>query len=77
MRTDTIFYQLFQTFPSILFELMGESPALAQGYEFTSKEVKELARRFDGVFLPPEEERDSLIYFVEVEFHKKDDFYSK
>ena len=75
MRTDTIFYQLFQTFPSLLFELLGESPSLAEGYQFTSKEIKELARRFDGLFLPPEEATDLLIYFVEVEFQKKDDFY--
>lgn len=75
MKTDTIFYQLFQTFPSLLFELLGESPSLAVGYQFTSKEIKELARRFDGLFLPPEEATDLLIYFVEVEFQKKDDFY--
>ncbi|HLO47091.1 MAG TPA: Rpn family recombination-promoting nuclease/putative transposase, partial [Kamptonema sp.] len=75
MRTDTIFYQLFQTLPSIVFELIGQPPSLAEGYQFASKEVKELARRFDGVFLPPEGDIDSLIYFVEVEFQKKDDFY--
>ncbi|WP_348231382.1 MULTISPECIES: DUF2887 domain-containing protein [Cyanophyceae] len=26
MRTDTIFYQLFKTLPSLLFELIGELP---------------------------------------------------
>lgn len=66
MRTDTIFYQLFQTLPSVLFELIGEPASLAEGYQFTSQEIKELARRFDGVFLPPEGDIDSLIYFVEV-----------
>ena len=75
MRTDTIFYKLFQTFPSLLFELIGQPPEMAQGYQFTSREIKELARRFDGLFLPPEDTIDLLIYFVEVEFQKKEDFY--
>ena len=48
---------------------------MAQGYQFTSREIKELARRFDGLFLPPEDATDLLIYFVEVEFQKKEDFY--
>lgn len=75
MRTDTIFYQLFQTFPTLVFELMGEPGEKAQGYEFTSREIKEIARRFDGVLLPPEGENDRLIYFLEVQFQKKEYFY--
>jgi len=75
VRTDTIFYQLFQTFPSLLFELLGESPSLAQGYQFSSAEIKELARRFDGVFLPSPEAIEQPIYFIEVQFQPKDDFY--
>ncbi|NES83945.1 MAG: Rpn family recombination-promoting nuclease/putative transposase [Moorea sp. SIO2B7] len=75
MKTDTIFYQLFQTFPSLLFELIGQSTELAQGYQFLSQEVKELARRFDGVFLPPANIKDKPIYFVEVQFQPKSDFY--
>jgi len=54
VRTDTIFYQLFQTLPSLLFELIGELPTQAENYEFSSKEIKELSRTFDGIFLPPE-----------------------
>ena len=61
MRTDTIFYQLFQTFPSLLFELLGQPPERGLGYQFTSREIKELARRFDGLFLPPESAEDLLI----------------
>jgi predicted transposase/invertase (TIGR01784 family) len=75
VRTDTIFYQLFQTFPGLVFELLGQSSDRARGYEFTSREIKELARRFDGVLLPPENELDLLIYFLEVQFQKKEDFY--
>ncbi len=75
MKTDTIFYQLFQTFPSLLFELIGQSPTEAQGYEFSSREIKELAFRFDGVFLPTTDSFDQPIYFLEVQFQPKPDFY--
>ena len=75
MRTDTIFYQLFQTFPSLLFELIGQSPTEAQGYQFSSQEIKELAFRFDGVFLPTTDSFEQTIYFIEVQFPAKSEFY--
>ena len=75
MRTDTIFYQLFQTMPSLLFELIGESPTIANSYRFSSKEVKELAFRFDGIYLPAAKNSKNSIYFVEVQFRKKYAFY--
>ena len=75
MRTDTIFYQLFQTFPSLLFELISQSPTEAQGYQFSSREIKELAFRFDGVFLPAANATHQPIYFIEVQFQAKSDFY--
>ncbi|NES45814.1 MULTISPECIES: DUF2887 domain-containing protein [Moorena] len=43
MKTDTIFYRLFQSFPSIFFELINHSPTEAQAYQFASVEVKQLA----------------------------------
>ncbi|WP_026101851.1 Rpn family recombination-promoting nuclease/putative transposase [Geminocystis herdmanii] len=73
MRTDTIFYQLFLIFPNLLFELLNQPPV--EGYQFSSREIKELARRFDGIFLPPEGEIDRVIYFVEVQFQEKQDFW--
>jgi predicted transposase YdaD len=42
MKTDSIFYQIFQTLPNVLFELLGESPSKAIGYQFKSVEIKEL-----------------------------------
>jgi predicted transposase/invertase (TIGR01784 family) len=74
MRTDTIFYQLFQTFPSLVFELIGADSSQASRYEFSSREIKELARRFDGIFLPTAN-ADLPIYFLEVQFQEKSDFY--
>ena len=52
MRTDTIFFQLFQTFDNLLFELVGLPPEAAEGYYFTSVEIKEKASRFNGIFVP-------------------------
>jgi predicted transposase YdaD len=52
LKTDSIFYRIFQTDPGILFELLGQSPDLAQGHEFRSAEIKQLAFRIDGVLLP-------------------------
>ena len=75
MKTDTIFYQLFQTFPSLLFELIGQPASNAEGYTFGAREVKQLSFRFDGLFLPPENQRERPMYFVEVQFQRNDDFY--
>ncbi|MCA2733655.1 MULTISPECIES: DUF2887 domain-containing protein, partial [unclassified Microcystis] len=52
MKTDTIFYQLFQSFPSIFFELIELPINEANNYRFDSVEVKQLSFRLDGVFLP-------------------------
>jgi predicted transposase/invertase (TIGR01784 family) len=71
MRTDTIFYQLFQTFNTLLFELLNLP--VEDGYKFVSVEVKEKAFRFDGIFAP--DSIDKPIYFVEVQFQKKPNFY--
>ncbi|MEH2169326.1 MAG: Rpn family recombination-promoting nuclease/putative transposase [Nostoc sp.] len=75
MKTDTIFYTLFQTLPGVLFELLEQSQALALHYQFTSVEIKELARRIDGLFLPKPEFTEDTIYFVEVQFQRDDDIY--
>jgi predicted transposase/invertase (TIGR01784 family) len=73
MRTDTIFYQLFLTFNSLLFELLGEPVDDAAHYQFISAEIKEKAFRFDGIFMPDRE--DKPLYFVEVQFQNKPNFY--
>ncbi len=74
MKTDTIFYRLFQSFPSIFFELINQPPETANTYQFSSVEVKQLAFRIDGVFLP-KNHASSPIYFVEVQFQPDKKFY--
>jgi predicted transposase/invertase (TIGR01784 family) len=73
MRTDTLFYQLFQSFHTLLFELIDRPIADAEGYQFSTVEIKEKAFRFDGIFMPTA--NDKPIFFIEVQFQPKNDFY--
>jgi predicted transposase/invertase (TIGR01784 family) len=73
LRTDTLFYQLFQSFHTLLFELIDRPIADAEGYQFTTAEIKEKSFRFDGIFIPTTD--DKPIFFIEVQFQPKNDFY--
>ncbi len=75
MKTDTIFYQLFLAFPGIFFELIGQNPEEARGYEFTSIEVKQVSFRIDGLFLPTSDEAHQPFYIVEVQFQPDKELY--
>ncbi len=77
MKTDSIWYHLFLNFPSIFFELAGKPTSLADSYSFSSVEIKELAFRLDGVFLPKTAQQDLPICFCEVQFQEDDHFYSR
>lgn len=76
MKTDSIFYRLFQEFLSIFFEIIGNPPIEANTYNFSSVEIKQTAFRIDGVFLPVQGV-DNYIYFVEVQFQSDSEFYSR
>ncbi len=75
VKTDPIFYRLFQTVPSTFFELMGRSPEDAITYEFRSVEIKQTAFRIDGVFIPVDRAERSPILFVETQFQWDEGFY--
>jgi predicted transposase/invertase (TIGR01784 family) len=75
VKRDVIFYQLFQRFPNLFFDLIGQ-PQM-QGYRFESVEVKEPTFRIDGVFLPPESASTKKIIFVEVQFQRDDSLYDR
>ncbi len=77
VKTDSIFYQLFQNFPSIFFELIGQPASTGNTYQFTSVEVKQTAFRIDGLFLPSDDSADQPIYFVEVQFQRDPRFYQR
>ncbi|MEQ8467827.1 Rpn family recombination-promoting nuclease/putative transposase [Coleofasciculus sp. E1-EBD-02] len=75
MKTDTIFYSLFKEFPSIFFELINQSTEPAATYEFTSREIKQLSFRVDGLFLPKNEASNQPFYLVEVQFQPDENLY--
>ena len=77
MKTDSIFYRLFKTFPSIFFELLNRPPADANNYRFSSVEVKQTAFRIDGVFLPKNDDPDRPFYFSEFQFQPDPNLYSR
>ncbi len=77
MKTDTLFYSLFQASPSIFFELIGQPETDANSYQFTSIELKQQAFRLDGVFLPKLNNPNQPIYFLEVQFQKDKIFYQR
>ncbi len=77
MKTDTIFYSLFQEFPSFFFELIEQPPELAIHYNFTSREIKQLAFRQDGLFLPNNPDSTEPFYLVEVQFQPDETLYHR
>ena len=70
MRRDSIFYKLFQQYPSLLFQVLTNPPENANAYRFGSVAVKEPKFEIDGVFLPPENDAPGVVYFCEVQFQK-------
>ena len=77
MRTDKIFYGLFQEFPEIFFELIGERNIDASVYDFSSVELKETAFRIDGVLIPTIESASQPVDFLEVQFQPDPSFYRR
>jgi predicted transposase/invertase (TIGR01784 family) len=77
MKTDSLFYRLFQRLPRLLFELVGQAADDAESYRFTSEEIKETAFRLDGVLVPPESQPTWPLFFIEVQFQHDPTFYSR
>ena len=77
MKTDSLFYFLFQTAPGILFELLGQPTNLARDYEFRSVELKQTAFRLDGVLLPRTLSSQQPVFFIEIQFQQDPYFYQR
>ena len=77
MKTDTLFYQLFQKFPWIFFQLIDREQANLEAYKFIAPEVKQRAFRLDGLFTTTEECSNLPLFFVEVQFYQEKDFYDR
>lgn len=63
MRSDALFYELFQAAPWTFFELMQLTPPCP--YRFESITVKTTEKRIDGVLEP--EQAGERLYFLEVQ----------
>ena len=77
MKTDSIFFEIFQKLPQTLFELLDEPIERKEQYDFCSVEVKQTAFRIDGVFIPKPGAADQTVIFVEVQFQKDHGLYER
>lgn len=71
MKTDALFYELFQLAPETFFELLQVTPTCS--YHFESITVKTSEKRIDGVFEPAV--AGQPIYFLEVQGFPDDVIY--
>jgi predicted transposase/invertase (TIGR01784 family) len=77
VKTDSIFFRIFQTYLGILFELLGAPSELGDCYEFQSVEVKQTAFRIDGVFVPRPDAPDQTVILAEVQFQSDEYLYDR
>jgi predicted transposase/invertase (TIGR01784 family) len=75
MKTDSLFYRLFQTDPALVLELAGLAVPEPERYRFGSQEIKQTSFRLDGVLEPPADQLDAPVVFVEVQFQPDEGFY--
>ncbi|MDO9140102.1 MAG: Rpn family recombination-promoting nuclease/putative transposase [Methylobacter sp.] len=76
MKTDTLFYRLFQRWPKLALELVGLDYR-SESYRFSSEEIKQTAFRLDGVFTPIDDDSEQPLIFAEVQYQPDDDFYGR
>jgi len=76
MKTDSLFYRLFQHHPQLALELLGLHYS-ADSYRFGSEEIKQTAFRLDGVFTPLANDPEQPLIFAEVQYQPDDDFYDR
>lgn len=77
MRTDTLFYRLFQAYPALALEAAGIVVDDPQGYQFRSEEIKETAFRLDGVLIPPPTTPQAPLVFLEAQMQGTNEFYGR
>jgi predicted transposase/invertase (TIGR01784 family) len=77
VRTDAIFYTIFQRSPELIFEFIEPRITSTTNYRFESVEVKEPTFRIDGVFLPPQDTSPRIVIFAEVQFQPDELLYHR
>ncbi|PNW39669.1 UNVERIFIED_CONTAM: hypothetical protein BEN50_15230 [Euhalothece sp. KZN 001] len=73
MKTDDIFYQIFQKSPGLAFELMGETPPCE--YQFRAQEVKSFGFRTDGLMFPRSTNPNHPIILLEAQMQPDPQLY--
>ena len=77
MKTDTLFYEIFQMQPRLLLELAGQEGNDIGAYDFRSVEIKQTAQRIDGLLIPKVDRLNSPVYFNEIQFQKDVEIYHR
>jgi predicted transposase/invertase (TIGR01784 family) len=77
MKTDHLFYRLFQEHPEVVFELTGWPLPPAAGYTLHAEEVKQTSFRLDGILMPAETAPDEPLVFLEAQSQPDDNFYPR
>jgi len=76
MKTDTLFYRLFQRRPQLALELLGLHYR-GDSYRFSAEEIKQTAFRIDGIFTPIAGDPEQPLIFAEVQYQPDPDFYAR
>ncbi len=76
MKTDTLFYRMFQRRPALALELLGLQYS-NDSYRFSSEEIKQTAFRIDGLFTPITDNLEQPVIFAEVQYQPDIDFYDR
>lgn len=75
LRTDSLFYRLFQDWTGLVLELASLEPMA--GYTLRAEEIKQTGFRRDGVQVPAENAADRPLVFVETQFQHDPDFHAR
>mgnify|MGYP003818371835 CR=1 FL=1 len=75
LRTDSLFYRLFQDWTGLVLELASLEPTA--GYTLRAEEIKQTGFQRDGVLVPAENAADRPLVFVETQFQYDPDFYAR
>jgi predicted transposase/invertase (TIGR01784 family) len=75
MKTDSLFYRLYQDWPQLALELL-KLPYSSDSYRFVSEEIKQTGFRIDGLFKPADNTAYPVI-FAEVQFQPDSEFYGR
>ncbi len=75
MKTDNLFYHIFNDLPEAFFALIGLPESEAKHYKCQSVELKQTSFRIDATFQPKDGKRPT--FFVEAQFQHDKKFYRR